>query len=168
MRRTSPASGAVRVITKVAGAPPGAGDHTCDICKMDFTAAKPLRDHIATTHHRFKGTLINCWHCNFSCLNKRHLDKHKQICKVIELKKERQNKIAARKSRQVAGRSQGNSDSWCRFQGACRRANCTFKHEAPRPSSGVNPASVDQQTYDQSFPFLANSRRPTVIRSGGK
>ena len=174
-RKTNPASEAVPApVTPINNIDSGDTKNKCDICSRAFKSPDRLRTHLEVTHGKVKGTMFECRICKFSALNKEHLKLHLQ-------KSESHHKSV----------SIHKKNRTCRFwkNNTCNRSPCQFKHELINCKFGnncynqycqyehqrqgsinpwSNPAFLDQNSFQQNFPFLAQNHCMWQKRNMGK
>ena len=117
--------------------------HCCDICSTSFKTVFSLREHMKSFHNKTNGTLLKCDHCDFSGLNKRHLQKHitkhhkKSFkCKDCEFVTVNEHELRSH----ITKDHKRVKDVTCKYwmNGNCRNSQCLFKHERSRCRYGNN------------------------------
>ena len=117
----------------------------CEMCPEHFPSVLSLRDHIRLKHNKKNGTYKKCDECDFSSVNRAHLQAHIRGHHREERSHTKMNKV--NKTCKYWRDSACNFGKDCRFKHEiivcifgqnCRDIqNCRFEHEKPGPARTV-------------------------------
>ena len=157
---------------------------TCDICSADLKTLPELREHLKKSHDKEKegGTMEYCQYCQYSALNKHHLNVHMKSCFTLANLTENRSKGNSQKKAQdrqskgkvsrcyfrterncsensgrVKCKFQHEEIKPCRFNDRCRdQKNCRFKHDKPQPNKPTQPKQFKKSRQNNQFNFQQN------------